>query len=43
MELSYPEGTISLEGYPKGEGEFLPDVYCAEGLLDRHGTIQLNR
>ena len=43
MEISYLEGKILLEGYPKGEDEFTPDAYCRDGLLDRHGTLQLNR
>lgn len=43
VEDWHHEGYFALESYPKGEDGFVPEVYCAEGLLDRQGSLQLNR
>lgn len=40
----YWETSLDLDGYTKvGEGDFTVDSYCEQALMDRQGSLQLNR
>lgn len=34
---------IDLSRYPRSEGHFNVSSYCEEALMDRRGSLQLNR
>lgn len=43
-DFHYWEPVLDVDGYTKvGEGDFTVDSYCKQALMDRQGSLQLNR